>query len=806
MDKTDQFLDKHMSTPGASSMLSRGIGKHLSKKQRTGLSILIISVVIIFSSFAFVLSIPLKLMHIANTLFDFNFKHDNHTVQHQGKKIMRRILTRQKAKQGHLSDTGKKLHDRMVNMRIKKWNKLIGKEGLSMEFDSRNRFVGIKDKTGRLVTDDFREKSFWEKRLGIGELIDDSLAPHRYLQHALYTKALRLHAGVSFKFWAKEKSGDLKERLLSKVRGGASGDAVLDAPGGTIKEPNRADYPDQAAYDKALSDYQSAVAEYQGGSEAAKTTWKVFQKTKDLAKAHEAGINVIKGKAKGVFTFTGLAMLYCMMYDMVQKATKEGYLTRMIYLMREGNMLITMMHQMIAGDVNWQEFGEMMARFDGDPNADPETQEAAKDYTQACAWKRTQDEPCSTAKHDYVNYNPDLSEAANPDPAYLKGLMGALVSVFNIPGAGTVCSVVNSWFGWVLQGVELTVGLVGAPFKAAVAKVIAQGFVGALSSFAFQTIFARFLDAATALAITGLELPTGLMNNGDAGLNLSAKDYGRVMGDRAGTNAEAAALSDAADADTAQTAQEKGWAYRTFSIDYNHSMVSQVVEHAPTSPAALVASLRTTLFALPRNFAMVFFHPKKVLAASTADPYGFRAMVTTDQEIDDIDPLDAECFLMSAPGSTVDYNALDDADHDGCAAFNGQTRLKMLGDPNDYMPNVEDDNDKDLMHCFVNGFRSPQDKDDICLDLGILTSGGKANPDNPGSDQILGKIYCETNHICDQGWTRRFPVRCDNDTDQICGWKNQNDFDIYRIYLKSVFISRALDGLTTDTDPFAGGQ
>jgi hypothetical protein len=785
-EKFDKGLSESMGNAGDSTVGSRMVGKGL-KNKRTGIKIAIVAAALVISALGFFLTFPFKLMHIASVLFNDNFRVNDHIEVRASRSVMSSLFQRKVEvdRQGNYSNTGKFLHDKMANMRIEKFKDKLASKGLQMEFDNKNRFIGIRNTEGKLVTD-FRDKNLWQQKQAMGELVRNTLAPHRYLQHVLYTKAMRYHAGISFKFWTKNKAKSLNEIMVSKVRRGLSGDADLARP--TLPNGNQ---PSDAA---GQQEYNDANQQAKDVGDIQAKTFAAWEKTKSVMKAHEAGIAAFRAKATLAQGFTGIGMMYCMLYEMFQTSKEKGTMDRIVFAMRAGNMIVTAAQQMYLGTaednktpLDFDKYGELMAKFDGNPDAGLSSDKGeynnnaddTKDFTQSCAWKRAMDSgPCSTSREpgDYKNYNPDFSEAANPDTFYLSGILATMNTVFSIPGVDGVCKVLNSWFGWVIDGVEVAVALLNGQASTVAANIAKQIALQAV----IQMVVPKLLDAATGLAITGSENAVGLVNNAHAGLNLSAKDYGRLMGNRVGTNKENYRLIAAAKAEEKSIINERGWTYRAFALENNHSLVNRLLSETPSTPTALIAKVQQNLEALPTNIAAIFFRPQTALAEGDEmeDPYGFRPYVTLDEEIEKYKPLEVENFL------TED---LPDTD---------QTRLSMLGDPTKWTPPVQqatgtDVSQVDLLHCFVGAFRTPSTEDKICLDMGVLTQRDKngkliTNPKNPGAHEIRELIYCQAHDVC------HIPYN--------------DDFNKYRMYLKYVILTRGLDGLTNDKDPFEQTQ
>jgi hypothetical protein len=751
------------------------------RKKTNGVKLAIAGSIVLLGFTAFFLTLPLKLIHFASVLFNHNMAAENHTEGKAERKFMHRLFVlQQDDTSGHKSTAKNWITRKMTNMQMDKFNKIMSAKQLQFEFDGKNRLIGVKDlNTGELVTKDFRNMSYWEQRGTLGQFVTETLGPHRYLQHALYPKAMRVHAGVSFKFWTTDRVKDLKDKLVSKVREGLSGDKALE-------EPKLPDKNGQSS-DATKAQDAAAAAQVAESGEIGKAEWDTFQKTKSMIQAHQAAFKAFYAKVALANGFSGMGMIYCMIHQMIADAQRLGALQIMYMLMREGNVPQTQKDQLQAGEnLNFDEMGEMASRLDGDPNQDPAKSVDGKGFTESCAWKTaTTTQACSTYLDKSTlagmdHYNPGLDPSANPDSDQFLGWVANVAGLFNLPLTDQVCAVLNSWFGWVIMGVELVAAAFSGEFTTALAGALKGLLVGAV----IHELLGRLIDAATGLAVTGLENATGYTNNAHAGMFLSSSNWSRVMGGRVGTKKEKAKIADAAHQDELEYASRAGWTYRTFAIENTHSLVGQVVDNTPSSAAGMVAAIRNTLIAAPSNFAALFFRPKLAYAATDTDSanlYGFREYVTTDEEIDRYEPDQVLDYLSQPiPGTT-------------------KTRLSMLGDVETYTPadhsfGPQDGGDTDttnLRHCFLGNLRVKGDTPDpICLDLGVLTGDGIDNPKNPDRHEIMDLIYCQANNVCEKD----YPSLTYND-----------DFTQYRLYIKYAFLTRALGGLEDDDkDPFAG--
>jgi hypothetical protein len=281
----------------------------------------------------------------------------------------------------------------------------------------------------------------------------------------------------------------------------------------------------------------------------------------------------------------------------------------------------------------------------------------------------------------------------------------------------------------------------------------------------------KVLAAAANLAVTGTENSVDLFNNADAGLRLSAEDYHRSYGGMQRSDAEEKALVDAAEQDRIQIAREKGWFYRDLDLTNSHSIASSLMMKVPNTPSTAVAALTSIPKTFITNFGAIFLGaPRPALAVdSDINPYNFQFYGFTEAEIEKYDPIANEKYL-TAPVPNDDQ---------------GRSRLDVLGDNSTRSPADGDDpNTNDLLHCFVNKFRAPEDlkADPYCKGIGAVTKGdtlGGSNGGNPGDDTIA-KIY-EDNGL---------------------HASVDDDFLRYRIQIFFTTVARGVNCASTDEDCF----
>jgi hypothetical protein len=820
------------------------------KKRRTQAYLAAALILGLVSMLAFLVSIPFKLIHIGHVLLDHNAANNEHTNDQTQEKLMERLFLDASFEDGSKKiRSGRPIHDFFLNNRIKKVTGLLGKQGITMEFEKPSGKLLSISKDGKVIKD-FKDGKLWELRGAAKSLVVDELDIRSPLKRVLYTRAMRAKARVSFKVWGLDKGKSLLQQLASKVLKGSTGDGITTpqdiGPDPTPNDPNSQAHKDWLAKQQAAATGSADRAT--AAADAARAEQEKFQAKADKVAARKASIDAFRKSAIGKgFTWTGYATIYCMVRSIILSVTKHDahYVDRAEALMREGNLLMTAVHEMEQGHVpDLSVFDQYMQRFDGDPTADPGTTDA-KSFDQSAAWKRDTGNPVNTAPNltknpksaPNPNYNPDLPAAANPSPGALSTLQSFVDAFLNLPGENAVCKVLNSWFGWVIGGIELGLSVFDGGTSDVAAALASTAFIYYVTSHILPAI----TDRANNLAVTGVDSAVDTSNIEDAGLNLSEKEYGRLMGDRQGSDAEYAATANKAAEEQVQLAKSKGWAYRTFAIEDNNSIFSQTVAKIPSSPSAAIATITTRIASfsnLPNSLntlAGLFFHPAVALAGPpTLDPYGFRAQVTTDQEIADSDPYVYEDFLYNPiplPGHTVPNNAdgspLTSAQLAGVAYRkpdgSALTRIDMLGDPTTYSPSNDpqqgnDSNNNDLMHCFVNKFRDPtfddngnrKGDDPICLNLGYITKIGSNNitsdeaTANPGPDQVLKLIYCQQYKVCGLDWTHALPKYCPDDLTKVCGTVSVNDFDIFRIYMKYTFLQRGLACEMSTEDCFQG--
>src|SRR5216683_2226728 len=134
----------------------------------------------------------------------------------------------------------------------------------------------------------------------------------------------------TLRLWARKSAEYGLSGHVYEVRKGLAGDVGLKDPGqGQDKPPT----------DKASKGaYAEGAAQAAAAGDVAKAEWDVFAKTNDMLSAHNAALHEFRLKAAKSFGITGIAMLYCVIQKMFDEALTQGYIQRVTFLMREGNM------------------------------------------------------------------------------------------------------------------------------------------------------------------------------------------------------------------------------------------------------------------------------------------------------------------------------------------------------------------------------------------------------------------------------------------------------------------------------------
>jgi hypothetical protein len=808
------------------------------KKRKNQVYMLVAVILAVFSIIGFLLAIPFKLVHIVTTIFGHGSKNNNHTTQRATDRFIERLfLNANSADGGTRSRTGRPLKDFLTNHRISKLDKLMDERGIVRNYDAQGRLTSL-EHNGETIKN-FKDASLWQ-RSRVGSITRDVLDVKGIIRRIYYNRAMRVKFRVSFKFWAIDKGKSLKAQLADKVLNGDK--SRLAKPGSSPSEPDKAKDPKAWNEWKAAQDAAAQTAQNNrlgSASEAVIAEANAFNANFDKKAARKAAVAKFRETAAGkAWSWTGYATIFCMIREIIDnQVLKDHYIARAENIIRAGSMLVTQLNEMQEGHVpDLGKFDEMMGRFDGTACSTDQGANCvdSKSFDQSAAWQRITGGTVQPDASKPNSYTPDLNPAANPNNAVMNGFEQTIQGVLNIPGEAAVCSVLNSWVGWVIGAVE-----VGVAIWVGESSTIASIAVStALISFATEYILPIFLDAGAELAVTGTENAVDTISQSAAGISLSELENGRSMGDRQGTDAEAAKVSAAADAEQNQIASSKGWFFRDFSIYQSTSITSKIVEKMPSTPSGAVAAMVTgfpklTMFSdIPttaKNLLAFITHSGKAhAAASELDPYGFQAQVTSDSEIDNSDPQLYEDLLYQPILKT-------DGSHFTKSDGSDLRRIDMLGDPNKYTPdlnaeNGNDPNSNDLLHCFVNKMRDPNQETTIvgvspsfiCRSLGIMTkvAPDAANPksttdpstlasqaDNPGANEITGNLYCTINNVCGLPFMHTFAKPCPTDIvpDQAlhpCGTYDVSEFDIYRLYLKYVMIARGLVGLTDTVDPF----
>ncbi|HVQ45002.1 MAG TPA: hypothetical protein VMT30_08680 [Candidatus Saccharimonadia bacterium] len=699
-----------------------------------------------------IISIPFQILHMAKAELEAKFGPKVRLERKMSLRSFSKLFELKSAENGGATPREGFLSRKLKLTPLDKFTKTLANENLKLEFDAHTgRLTGIRNtSTGELLKD-FSESSFLDRRKAIGQLVTDRIAPWRVLKRVRYLDVMRYHGRVSFKFWPKEKVQDVKKLLSEKITHGATNEELL--------KPGQA--PDPS--DTHPADPKSA-GDARDGVQAVEDT---FAKTGNKLAALRAGAKVIREKGGKFFGLTAILALVCTIREVAANAATEGFIKRVDELERMGNLLPTLSSQLVTGqNLDIDKFAQVMEIYEGDASADQNSLDR-KAWDQSAAAKRLAGDPVVTdATSKY--FNPDFSEASSPDGFALQKIVDRVNAVMDVSGVGFLCKVVTGVTGWIIQGIELASALLTAS-ASEIAVIAAQA---AIQYYIFTEALPKILSAAANIAITGVENSVDMFNNGDAGLQLSAEDYTRNYGGRQISDDEQLALVNAAHNDQVQIAREKGWFYRTFDLNNTDSIAAGILMKVPQTPQTALAALTSLPKNLTSNLGSIFMGSIKTAHAADLDsvnPYRFQFYGFTEAEIDKYpDMIANEDYLGQAiPGTD-------------------KTRLSVLGDPTEYAPaNGDDTNMDDLMHCFVNAARAPQEleKDAICKGIGMVTGvkGSGSRTDNPG-DTVVQKIY----------------------DDNGLGITANDDFLRYRMELFYVHIVRGINCAATDEPCFQG--
>lgn len=751
------------SQPGAKrgGLLGRG-GKQFAsyaRKHPRGMIMLAGGIISLLLSIVVALfSVPLQLIHIAELLKGSSFGPMERLEQRMERRLM--VMGFQRATQrdvvkGEYKATGRFIQDTVDNWRIDRFNKLLAKDNLRLEFNDNGRLTGIRNTLNGEVLTDFSESSFMERRAGIGDIVSERIAPWRIIKRVWYTRLLRFHARVSWRFWPKEKMQNGKDFLKlmgEKVRQGATAD-----------EATRSGNPSDADKSKPTADSEVDTA-----AEAANEAAEDYNKNGDKAAAMEKSKTSLKGKIlKGGLGLTAIVTLVCTVQALINNAVEEGYVERTQMLMRFGNIFPTAISQTYFGEfVDFDKFGALMSRLQGNPNA-PEGSVDRLSWEQSEVGRRLNDqEPDLNPKSK--TFSPPLPPSANPDGFALAKVADKLNSIVGaVPGGQLVCNVLNSWFGWVIQGIEFAV----VAATGGLLELVLVALQGAFQYVFLSQVVEPALASLTHLEITGTENAVDTFSMSETGHQLSAADLNRSMGGALQDDATHGALVEAYENEQRQIAQAKGWQYRIFSLDNPRSVLSMAVMKVPTNPQQAIASLTNLPNTAISTLGQLLSGQGAKAIGYPQNPNHIQFYGFTQAEIDKYDPLENEIYLTTPVGDT------------------GKSRLDVLGDPTKYSPaDGEDPNTDNLHHCFVNTFRAPSEleEDEICHDIGIVMNrdqdGSKVK--NP-TDETIRKIY-------DENGLEEAEI--------------DDDFLRYRVYRLFVLGSRAMRcaASTDNTDCFGG--
>ncbi|HSH31072.1 MAG TPA: M15 family metallopeptidase [Candidatus Saccharimonadales bacterium] len=571
--------------------------------------------------FGFFALIPLKLLHIKEILFKHNFGSQEQSEKVRGSYLTRRFLLHNINRNGSRKIITAKgfVADRITNFKLDRFEVKLNDLGYELKYQNGQLIDILKD--GRPV--DLGEGTRADRRAGIYQAVDEAIPHWRVGKRLKYRRLMSARASVRWRFFegTREKAKDSMTQRMNDYIAGRESKAELR---------RRAEEPINENDSEAEKQRKRAANEalHNGGSDE-------LIDTVDSGST-DASVEKLKGKLVKGAGIAGLVLLACGVRD-VANSIDEGIVDqRSDALIRTGNLLLVTSSQLKDGRVealDGPELNDFMQKFESTAT-NAEGKKVNAGFTQAAAWRRATGQPVKAS-------NPDLSEAAHPDKSRIAAVAGAVEGALGaIPGLGITCKVGSTFVGQALAWVVDLGGAAVTGGTSAVAALIAQDRI---ISFALP----KLISFITNQAISGAVNPVELLNNMDAGLNLSKNEYARNLGGRELSNSELAAVESDYAAKSNQEFGRQSLPQRLLAVDDSRSLASKLIAQTPATPQALVATIGRLPNIIAASFGQLFggLSPAYAAELTGANPYGFPQYGFTAAEVDQYDPIDNEQWV-----------------------------------------------------------------------------------------------------------------------------------------------------------------
>lgn len=506
------------------------------------------------------------------------------------------------------------------------------------------------------------------------------------------------HVGATFDPATNDPNQNADEEVDDDVLDGNNGTDPTSLPddGFSNEQPT----PTQAGEGA----YQQAVTEGGALGDAIEVVNKDLSSgTKTGAQAIADGKSAFASKLGSAAFISSVVAAGCSAFNAANHASTNRSPTIMKLLTRHFTTVISLASEISSGNANGKEVGQLVQLFNGDGTNQDYTgkgppPESSQTFSNSAAWQRVIGNSPNTDPTS-SGYNPDIETADLPNQNTGNRIVNDIDNVMRPVGGTFICAAEgNRWLGGVVNTFVGGLQFFADDFSLGTAQILIAGGVYELQNYLQNDVVPDILNYFTPVGLFGHEDSVQWMDNADAGGNLAFNDYSRRLGGEPLTNKEADSELPEEDATQADAENATPWFNRVLSPSNPSSVLARVVVSLPLTRVGAIFDAENFFSNLPReiggNFASIF--NSKVSAATPAEnpgvPYGLTQYGFLDSDISPYDPIANEQYL----NTTITYNGKT------------ESRIDLLGDPNNYPNGEEDPSSTDILHCFTDSSEDGQ--------------------------------------------------------------------------------------------------
>ncbi len=593
----------------------------------------------------FLALLPLKLIHIRENLVQHFDSRLQYAMQQRAGKLYYAKFDSESDFAHYSRFSGNPIFNAIHNARLDKITSDLKARGIRTKF-SGTRVTGFENiNTGKSI-------EFTKNGLARGFVRDEltNLYPEKgWIRRGLLAHRLYAAYGISlrplgnfsnkYKDWKLKIRDSIRNRLFGSTVGGG-----VNSKGTKPTKDNGVTPAEAKAADSFGSDIKTQADKVRTDS-LANAALKEAPPLESVLKSGAAG--AVKGAIQGALLGSlNTLNKVCGVINLIHAIAIGAEVLRAAPMARFAGLLLTSADQAKANQIPSDELNAVMNTLS----------DSSGDVTQSGGWQRLVAGNTSASITTGDRFRVDSKFSGTLQTVY------AQASTFIGP---STCRVVGNFF--VQVG-----GFIATAFEdffssgSDVALNAAQGAaVGAFRSAALRIIEPIAINEAAGMTVTGDESP---IENGDAlvaGYDIISNNNERLSGGQRLTPAQAASLDSTVA--RANTTESHSLAYRLFSQDNQHSVLSQAILKMPTSMATIfggfghfVASINPLNWkpklAWAGGLAHQIVHPA-LASDPQEDPFGVEQFgFPSTSDLQNVDPLENEYSIRSNPDKLNAYN------------------------------------------------------------------------------------------------------------------------------------------------------